>query len=1023
MHLHQLKVKNLASLRGEHEVNFETLAGQDLFAITGETGAGKSTLLNALALALYGRVYKRQLVQSDLVTLGEREASIALHFSVRGKRHLATWQTVVRKKDGTPLSTPRTERFFYSLPANGDEKEASVLPHAPEEVLQLDFEQFCKCVVLNQGEFARFLTAGFAERRDILERLYPSDNIDTVGGIARRRHDEHEHKVHGLEERAHALQGETLFDAEAVRAEEQKCAQEQTQAQALLAQLRPRAVVLADLANNARMHADERQSLARARTTLEERTRASNEATGKWGQARAAWETAREQWVQQRPGFEADVKEEQEILLRMRQAETDHRQAQQRQAELTQKATRLKEAEEKSNRARAEAEGLRPQRFPAQADSPALGLPRVREWEREDALLRERLATQTERLEQAEKEGRAHKDTLTELAAAREALAARLPPAWAELENSARLEAIKTARTQEAARRLRLEALAQLEAAEKRLEALRPQEALARQKLAEHAMWGALQGLRQHLVANHGDDCPVCRRPVEAALWDQLITNWNQEAAQAQQQNLERNQRAAEETLKRVATAENERDLLRRQIPAETTIPAVASVDLDATETLHWELARTDQALAESRQRVEQGRERWKAEQEKLQRTRDEHARWRVAVDSWLPTARAILGVPFEWDPAQLRELHADAEVARVLAEKRRELAHWETTARQLTDDHTQLSTELVATRTRLEQERAESEKRQAALRARHPQGAAERLRQKNDEQVALEKNAHLLHNEAKLAENKLADARARVGEIEDQLKKVELLFAREASQLEGFSVGIEEALPLLGPLGQEALARVAAAEEAVRAHTERRAGLQERLKQDQQLREKRALLQGEQEKLKRELQRMRRLLDVLGQDDLRTYVLSLVEAALIAQTNRELQKLCGGRYEIQHNARKGRLAPEFWVIDRWRDGMIRKVTTLSGGETFMVSLAMALALAEMARGRADIDSFFIDEGFGTLDEDSLDGVLDMLQQVRSRGKQIGLITHVKSLSARLPVNLHLQKDVRGNSTVSVVWN
>ncbi len=1023
MHLHSLKVKNLASLRGEHEVNFETLAGQDLFAITGETGAGKSTILNALALALYGRVYKRQLVQSDLVTLGEREASIALHFSVRSRRYLATWQTVVRKKDGTPLSTPRTERFFYELPADGDEKEARVQACAPEEVLQLDFEQFCKCVVLNQGEFARFLTAGFAERRDILERLYPSDNIDTVGGIARRRHDQHEHKVHGLEERAHALEGETLFDVEAVRAEEQRCALEQGQSESLLAQLRPRAVVLSDLMGKARMHADERQALTRARQILEERTRATNEATAKWGQAHAAWQLASEQWARERTALEADAKEEQELLLRSRHEEADGKQVQQRRSQLAQLTLRVQEAQSKVAQARAETERLRTQRFPAECDWGALDLARVREWEREEGPLLERLKALAERLEQAKNDGRTLKDKVDALRASRDALVLKLPLPWRPLAAAARVEALKAARMQEAELRSRRDALAKLADAEARLESLRPREAQARQKLSEHAMWGALQGLRQHLVAAHGEDCPVCRRPVDEALWDQLITRWSEDAAQAQQQTLERERREAEECLKRVATVENECELWRRQLPKETPSAAAEILDLDAAETHHWELARADQALAEAEQRVAQERERWKAEQEKLQRAGEEHTRWKTTLDAWLLAARGILGVPLEWEGAQLRELHADAETAQRLVEKRRELALWETQAQQRGDEQAALTAELAASQARLDEALAQTEKRRSALRARHPQGAAERLRQRQDELHSLEKNDHLLHNESKLAENKLADARARVGEIEDQLKKVELLCAREAAQLDGFHVGIEEALPLLGPMGQEALARVQAAEEALKAHTERRSALQERLKQDQQLREKRALLQEEQTRLRAELQRMRRLMDVLGQDDLRTYVLSLVEAALIAQTNRELQKLCGGRYEIQHNARKGRLAPEFWVIDRWRDGMIRKVTTLSGGETFMVSLAMALALAEMARGRADIDSFFIDEGFGTLDEDSLDGVLDMLQQVRSRGKQIGLITHVKALSARLPVNLHLQKDARGNSAVSVVWN
>lgn len=161
----------------------------------------------------------------------------------------------------------------------------------------------------------------------------------------------------------------------------------------------------------------------------------------------------------------------------------------------------------------------------------------------------------------------------------------------------------------------------------------------------------------------------------------------------------------------------------------------------------------------------------------------------------------------------------------------------------------------------------------------------------------------------------------------------------------------------------------------------------------------------------------------LIGKDEFRNYVLAMVEKLLIQQTNAELTKLCDGRYLIQHKASSSRLAPDFYIIDKFRGDETRKVSTLSGGETFMVSLAMALALAELTRGNADIDSFFIDEGFGTLDRDSLEEALEMLQDIETRGKQIGLISHVKELTNRIPVNIHLQKNRLGNSSIDIVYN
>ena len=112
---------------------------------------------------------------------------------------------------------------------------------------------------------------------------------------------------------------------------------------------------------------------------------------------------------------------------------------------------------------------------------------------------------------------------------------------------------------------------------------------------------------------------------------------------------------------------------------------------------------------------------------------------------------------------------------------------------------------------------------------------------------------------------------------------------------------------------------------------------------------------------------------------------------------------------------------PEFFVIDNWRESAYRKISSLSGGETFLVSLAMALGLAELSRGKVEIESFFIDEGFGTLDEDSIEEVINILLTIRSRGKQIGIISHVTALTDRIPVKIHLEKDQWGESSLSVV--
>ncbi|MFL5783842.1 MAG: AAA family ATPase, partial [Bacteriovoracaceae bacterium] len=189
MRLLKLRIKNIASLKGEHIINFGEISSySNLFAITGETGAGKSTILNSIGLALYGDIFKKTLNQIDVVTLGEQEGQIELIFQVRGKKYLAYWYVRTRKPNGESYAkTPTPTRYLYTL--NGDDfsSDKTIATEKTEDLLNLDFDQFSKCVVLNQGEFAKFLMASFTDRRAILEKLYPGE---ILGNIVRVLKDE-----------------------------------------------------------------------------------------------------------------------------------------------------------------------------------------------------------------------------------------------------------------------------------------------------------------------------------------------------------------------------------------------------------------------------------------------------------------------------------------------------------------------------------------------------------------------------------------------------------------------------------------------------------------------------------------------------------------------------------------------------------------------------------------------------------------------------------------------------------------
>ena len=137
-----------------------------------------------------------------------------------------------------------------------------------------------------------------------------------------------------------------------------------------------------------------------------------------------------------------------------------------------------------------------------------------------------------------------------------------------------------------------------------------------------------------------------------------------------------------------------------------------------------------------------------------------------------------------------------------------------------------------------------------------------------------------------------------------------------------------------------------------------------------------------------------------------RRYAQSVTLDHLVWLANRHLQIL-HGRYQLARQKGEGL---HLEVVDQWQGDSQRDTKTLSGGESFLVSLALAVALSDLVSHKTSIDSLFLDEGFGTLDSETLDIALDALDRLTSRGKTIGVISHVDALKERIPVQLKVFK-------------
>jgi len=136
----------------------------------------------------------------------------------------------------------------------------------------------------------------------------------------------------------------------------------------------------------------------------------------------------------------------------------------------------------------------------------------------------------------------------------------------------------------------------------------------------------------------------------------------------------------------------------------------------------------------------------------------------------------------------------------------------------------------------------------------------------------------------------------------------------------------------------------------------------------------------------------------------------------LINLANQHLSIL-SARYTLSRSQDK---LLELEIIDAYQGNVIRPVGTLSGGESFIVSLALALGLSELASQKIAIDSLFLDEGFGTLDEESLETALNALNLLQSGGKMVGVISHVEALKERIPLQIKVVPNGDGTSFVEM---
>ncbi|MEU9507709.1 SMC family ATPase [Micromonospora sp. NPDC048170] len=230
---------------------------------------------------------------------------------------------------------------------------------------------------------------------------------------------------------------------------------------------------------------------------------------------------------------------------------------------------------------------------------------------------------------------------------------------------------------------------------------------------------------------------------------------------------------------------------------------------------------------------------------------------------------------------------------------------------------------------------------------------------------------------------------------------------AGAVAEAEAVAAGVGERIA-----GFLAAAGLPAADDPVRATDRALERAEADLRELERRREQAGGLREQRSGYEREAQVARSLAGHLRANNFERWLLAEALDLLVDGASGILRELSAGQYDLVHD--KG----EFFVVDQHDAGLRRGVRTLSGGETFQASLALALALSEQLAGlsttAASLESIVLDEGFGTLDAATLDTVAATLENLAARGdRMVGVVTHVPALAERIPVRFEVSKDAR----------
>lgn len=994
MHPVRLQFSGLRSYRRPTEICFGDL---DLFAIIGDTGAGKSTIIEALCFALYGRKSwsGSSTKVEDLIADGEQVLRIEFDFVADGRE----WRvTRARRRSGaSPVNK------LVSLPAEAPEADgAQPVTDRVTELLGLNLQQFTRAVVMPQGRFDELLRASETERNTILTSILGHGDMELVAKHATSLRDEVRPVTGRYREwRRHLPDDPPAEEASALQELQVATDKHTALTNAIDALAEP--TDLRDRVLNARSRL---QHASDSVPSLDEDPVAILEDCRQRGEAllveQAAQHELRREAQAQREQLKANIGD----ALAGFGSAVDLQVAAQR----VQESANAFPTDCQAHEGAASALAALQDGAPPEEIDPKLGTA-VAEATARSAAAQEELDTAKTALEEAR---RSWNDYQQALARVRQR-AKEMKDADAEVDQAG----------QELARAASAEV-----AAQQQLSTVK-----AHVREVERANQVAA------IAAGHGpgEDCPVCARPLPEDFTAPSNSNLDAATAAVAEARIESERAAAK---KRDAQTAHDRAVLSRDHAGtdhqsaterlsectgsaiELGVDTEAADEFTATAELRAKREASTENVHDATEREQQARDALTRAESELTAARNRHAEQLQLAERTLSKTTAAVGLhhsrvrslPEEWIPEDLDrpEAQLTSELLQELAERLQgaadrisQMESANNTQIQLIDDTNERLAEIAAA---ISDEVAQPS--QAAL------ARVNRVLDRASELTdAMLSASELCHREFEVDNGSLGlapatpapeDLAAVVALVHHRLVRMRSRQAAAASLIEdldevlsGATDQISDILKKAGVEAVDALHAAAGEASSIVAQATKQLhraedAVQEASAVDEVLAIAMPLLAN-----------LEVLCTALGKREFVDHLLGLREAELLAEASRRLRDITGDRFGFVEDFRVANIA----------SGQIRSPDALSGGERFQASLALALALVEIAsRGGGRLDAVFVDEGFGSLDSNALDVALDTLGKVAGAGKTVALISHLRSVAEYVDtVMLVTRDDVHGS--------